>query len=77
MLPVEFFLQERVEANFLVEEFMLLANQKVGEILSEEMRDVALLRKHSFPGEKKIAKFEDFTKKVGFPLKIDREMKIQ
>jgi hypothetical protein len=36
---------------------MLLANQKVGEILIENLRIQALLRKHRFPGEKKIATF--------------------
>ena len=43
---------------------MLLANQKVGEILVENIGEPALLRKHAFPGPKKIAKFEKFTKSI-------------
>jgi len=36
----------------------------------ENIRSQALLRRHRFPGEKKIATFEAFMKKIGHPLKI-------
>jgi exoribonuclease R len=37
----------------------------------------ALLRKHPFPGEKKIATFEAFMKKIGYPLKVEKSTRIQ
>jgi hypothetical protein len=49
---------------------MLLANQKVGQILVDFTRTQALLRRHRFPGEKKITTFEAFMKKIGHPMKI-------
>lgn len=49
---------------------MLLANRKVGEILVENIRSQALLRRHPFPGEKKIGTFEAFMKKIGHPIKV-------
>lgn len=41
------------------------------------MKQNALLRKHQFPGEKKIAKFEAFMKKVGQTIKIEKHTRIQ
>jgi exoribonuclease R len=52
--PESFTVAKRFEANFLVEEYMLLANQKVGEVLVEHLRTSALLRRHKFPSDKKI-----------------------
>ncbi len=37
----------------------------------------ALLRRHRFPGEKKIATFEAFMKKIGHPFKVEKTTKIQ
>ncbi len=56
---------------------MLLANQKVGQILIKHLRPQALLRKHQFPGEKKITTFEAFMKKIGQQIKIEKHTKIQ
>lgn len=41
------------------------------------MRSQALLRRHRFPGQKKIATFEAFMKKIGHPIKVEKNTKIQ
>lgn len=43
-MPVAYTIEERFPANFVVEEFMLLANQIVGKKLSDECRELAVLR---------------------------------
>jgi exoribonuclease R len=43
---------------FVVEEFMLLANQLVAIKLVDTCRKVALVRNHEFPKEEKIKKFQ-------------------
>lgn len=58
-IPVSFQVDERNQAMFVVEEFMLLANQLVAIKLVDTCRSVALLRNHPFPKEEKIAKFTD------------------
>lgn len=68
--PISYDIKNRCESNFLVEEYMLLANKKVGEILVDNVGSQALLRRHPFPGEKKISTFEAFMKKIGHPIKV-------
>jgi exoribonuclease R len=55
--PVNYSIEQRFEANFLVEEFMLLANVKVAQILVDNTREAAVLRRHPFPSEAKIKRF--------------------
>lgn len=49
---------------------MILANELIGDILVKETGEKALLRRHKFPGHKKIQRFEQFMKSVGVPLKL-------
>ena len=42
--PIDYVLEDRKEANFIVEEFMLLANQLVGQALVEKCPSLAVLR---------------------------------
>lgn len=56
---------------------MLLANQKVGEVLVEHLQTSALLRRHKFPSDKKIQKFQKFTLKINQPIKVDKETPMQ
>lgn len=63
---------KRFEANFLVEEYMLLANGKVGEVLAKNLKQNALLRRHKYPSDKKIEKFQKFTLKINNPIKINK-----
>ena len=41
------------------------------------MGESSLLRKHKFPGNKKIQKFETFTKKINQNIKVTKDIKIQ
>ena len=56
---------------------MILANEQVGSILVRETKENALLRRHRFPGPKKIARFESFMKKIGLPLDFSKNTRIQ
>jgi DIS3-like exonuclease 2 len=61
--------QERSrEANFLVEEFMLHANCRVGEKVVQYMPDSALLRKHDPPVKKKLNNFITAASRFGFKI---------
>lgn len=47
--PIDFFIEQRGLSNYLVEEYMLLANQLVGKYMVEFCQEMSLLRKHEFP----------------------------
>ena len=47
--PIAYTIEERKEANFVVEEFMLLANQIVGKAMVRECQELSVLRHHRFP----------------------------
>ena len=50
--PIDWRWEERHESNFMVEEFMLLANILTGEILVKAFPKHALLRNHPMPSLK-------------------------
>jgi len=54
--PVKFWLKERLDAERLIEEFMLLANQTVARFLSERTT-FAMYRVHEEPEEEKLRSF--------------------
>jgi DIS3-like exonuclease 2 len=61
--------QERQRAaNFLVEEFMLHANCRVAEKVSQFMPSCALLRKHDPPVKKKLNNFIQAARRFGFEI---------
>jgi DIS3-like exonuclease 2 len=64
--PGGFSLERSHEANWVVEEFMLLANIKVAEKIVEFMPQNALLRKHDAPNRKKLNKFVQIATKMGY-----------
>ncbi len=47
--PIAFRPDDRGDSNFLIEEFMLLANQSVAKFIFEKFPDVAVLRNHAPP----------------------------
>lgn len=67
-VPFDSILSERTESNFLVEEFMLLANTTVAEVISRAYPDSALLRRHPEPNLRKLGEFEEFCNKHGLEL---------
>ncbi|XP_026660773.1 DIS3-like exonuclease 2 isoform X2 [Phoenix dactylifera] len=66
--PYDSLLNERKESCSLVEEFMLLANRSVAEVISRAFPDCALLRRHPEPNFRKLKEFEAFCSKHGFEL---------
>lgn len=47
--PIAFYPDQRNESNFLIEEFMLLANQSVAKFIFEKFPNIAVLRNHAPP----------------------------
>ncbi|KAI4337787.1 hypothetical protein L6164_016162 [Bauhinia variegata] len=67
-IPYDSMLSERKESNFLVEEFMLLANRTAAEVICRAYPDGALLRRHPEPNMRKLREFEAFCLKHGLEL---------
>ncbi|XP_010274334.1 PREDICTED: DIS3-like exonuclease 2 isoform X2 [Nelumbo nucifera] len=67
-IPYDSMLCERKGSNFLVEEFMLLANRTVAEVISRAFPSCALLRRHPEPNSRKLRDFESFCRKRGLEL---------
>ncbi|KAL6984402.1 hypothetical protein U1Q18_017779, partial [Sarracenia purpurea var. burkii] len=66
--PYDGILSERKDSNFLVEEFVLLANRTAAEVIFRAYPDSALLRRHPEPNLRKLREFEAFCRKHGFEL---------
>lgn len=66
--PYDIMLSELKESNFIIEEFMLLANKTAAEIISRAYPDCALLRRHPEPNSRKLKEFELFCAKHGLEL---------
>ncbi|KAE9595923.1 hypothetical protein Lal_00031034 [Lupinus albus] len=69
-IPYDSMFSERKESNFLVEEFMLLANMTVAEIIFRAYPDGALLRRQPEPNMRKLRDFAAFCQKHGLKLDI-------
>ena len=71
--PIGVYLKVQKEANWLIEEFMLLANKRVAEKvgrkrLTGKEPNVFVYRIHDKPLDEKIDTFKNFVKKLGFDL---------
>lgn len=80
--PIKAYIKEQKEANFLVEEFMLLANKEVAKKIAlpkneKEKAKTFIYRIHDIPNPEKIEVFADFLKTLGYNLKIDSQQKIR
>ncbi|XP_017430485.1 DIS3-like exonuclease 2 isoform X4 [Vigna angularis] len=67
-VPYDSKLSERKESNFLVEEYMLLANRVAAEVICRAYPDAALLRRHPEPNMRKMREFMAFCQKHGLEL---------
>ncbi|TKY56187.1 DIS3 exonuclease 2 [Spatholobus suberectus] len=67
-VPYGSMLSERKESNFLVEEYMLLANRIAAEVICRAYPDGALLRRHPEPNMRKLREFMVFCQKHGLEL---------
>ncbi|KAJ9567030.1 hypothetical protein OSB04_002996 [Centaurea solstitialis] len=67
-IPYDSVLSGRTKSNFLVEEFMLLANRTAAEVITRAYPSSALLRRHPEPKLSKLREFEAFCSKQGLQL---------
>ena len=80
--PIETYVKEQKEANHLVEEFMLLANKKVAELIGKpkthnskpgiqnKEAKTFVYRIHDEPNPEKLNTFVQFLKKLGYGLNV-------
>ncbi|XP_038886229.1 DIS3-like exonuclease 2 isoform X1 [Benincasa hispida] len=76
-IPYDSTFYEQKDSNFLVEEFMLLANTTVAEVISRTFPDSALLRRHPDPILRKLREFESFCSRHGFELDTSSSVQFQ
>lgn len=65
------------DSNFLVEEFMLLANRTAAQVISRAFPEAALLRRHPEPNMRKLKEFEAFCSKHGLQLDTSSSSQLQ
>ncbi|KAG5474608.1 hypothetical protein LSCM4_03781 [Leishmania orientalis] len=65
--PTSFFIQQQIQANWLVEEFMLLANQRVAQKIVQFIPNGALLRRHKPPNPQKMSRLRAALAQRGLP----------
>ena len=81
-VPIETYVKEQKEANHLIEEFMLLANKKVAELIGKpttrnpkpgtqnKEAKTFVYRIHDEPNPEKLNTFVQFLKKLGYGLNV-------
>lgn len=77
-VPTRVYLKERQDTNMLVEDFMLLANEKVSEYMTNICRKSKtprpfIYRIHDSPNDEKIRLLSDFIKVLGYHLPSEKE----
>ncbi len=77
--PIGVYIKEQKEANWLVEEFMLLANRNVAECIGKTAHEKGkkpqkaktfVYRVHDEPNPEKLNTFVEFVTKLGFKMKV-------
>ena len=76
-LPVQLVCSEQKEANQLVEELMLLANQTIAKVIAGAYPDRALLRRHPEPLEKGLQDLERLCAATGLRLEGRSSLHVQ
>lgn len=73
--PLSVYIKEQKESNRLIEDFMLLANQKVAELIGKvkqgQKAKTFVYRIHDTPSQEKLATFSQFLSKLGYKLNIE------
>lgn len=70
--PVDVFFVESSESHDLIEDFMLLANRTVAEIMGKIPGSVFVYRVHDVPDDEKLKKFSEFLGKSGIMQNFNR-----
>ena len=73
--PIGVYIKENKDSNQLVEDFMLLANRKVAELIAkvpqEQEAKSFVFRIHDRPLDEKITKFNNFITKLGYSIRAN------
>ncbi len=74
--PIEVYVKQTIDANLLVEDFMLLANVSVAKYLSKlkvnkGVKQPVVYRVHDKPSEEKLQILANIAKRFGIPLRFD------
>ncbi|XP_032574518.1 DIS3-like exonuclease 2 isoform X1 [Drosophila sechellia] len=75
--PLSFEVEKQREANRLIEEFMLLANQAVARFIHESFPDIAVLRNHPPPLTKSLKALREKFLALGFELDYSSSKALQ
>ncbi|TMW52780.1 hypothetical protein DOY81_002114 [Sarcophaga bullata] len=68
--PLTYESEGREEANFLIEEFMLLANQSVAKFIHDHFPDTSILRNHAPPLQKSLKALKERLNNLGMEFNI-------
>ncbi|KAI8120281.1 hypothetical protein FF38_01457 [Lucilia cuprina] len=74
--PIAYEIEGRKEANFLIEEFMLLANQSVAKFIHDRFPDISILRNHSPPLQKSMKALKERLNNMGLEFDISSSKSI-
>ncbi len=78
--PLDVYFSENNDSHKLVEEFMLLANRKVAELIGKtkhnEKPKTFIYRVHDIPNPEKLQTLKDFVGKFGYTIKTDKRINI-
>jgi ribonuclease R len=78
--PLRVYFKEMKESNQLVEEFMLLANEKVAERIGKKVAGqkpkTFVYRIHDKPNFEKLNNFSSFIKRFGYGMKLDNDARL-
>ncbi len=75
-VPIKVIKKERGDSNKLIEEFMLLANRKVAEVLTPKKvkgtkdESISIYRVHDLPSQEKMADLAYFLKSLGYKISL-------
>lgn len=80
--PIDVYLKVRKDANMLIEDFMLLANRRVGALLAGQLKKTnkewpMVYRIHDEPDMEKVAQFTNFAASMGYPMEINSPEQVQ
>jgi len=73
--PVGIYIKKQMDSNRLIEDFMLLANRRVAELVGKRRKEAAartfVYRIHDTPDPEKLRTFAEFVGKLGYKIKLD------
>lgn len=71
--PISVYVKEMKDSNRLIEDFMLLANRKVAELIgnNKNLERTFVYRVHDEPNTEKLTTFSTFLKKLGYQLRTN------